>query len=107
MLKTSSHPKGQPKPASSTRSSAKGTTREGRGRGVRRGRNAGRAKPKTADELDAEMVDYFGATGTNGAAGTDGAFVNGVTQPATNGDQDLGMEEISVSVLVNFMSSSC
>lgn len=71
----------------------------GRGRGARRGRNAGRAKPKTADELDAEMSDYFGATGTNGTAGTDGAFVNGTNQPVANGEADLGMDEISVRVL--------
>lgn len=69
----------------------------GRGRGVRRGRNAGRGKPKTADELDAEMVDYFDASGANGAGGADGATTNGATQPATNGGQDLGMDEISVS----------
>lgn len=70
----------------------------GRGRGVRRGRNAGRGKPKTADELDAEMVDYFDATGANGAGGADGAATtNGASQAATNGGQDLGMDEISVS----------
>lgn len=59
-----------------TKSTNNDSTRGGRGRGrARRGRNGGRGKPKTADELDAEMADYFdagansnGNTGTNGAA---------------------------------------
>lgn len=70
----------------------------GRARGARRGRTGGRGKPKTADELDAEMVDYFDANGANGAGGADGAATtNGASQPGTNG-QDMGMDEISVSV---------
>lgn len=100
-LTTWRHPKGNPKPVTSAKISTKGTTTRdgGRGRGIRRGRNAGRAKPKTADELDAEMSDYFGATGTNGTTGTDGAFVNGTNQPIANGEADLGMDEISVRSL--------
>ena len=57
----------------------------------RHGRNAGRPKAKTADELDAEMVDYFDANAVNGAAGAEAT--NGATAPAANGDA--GMEEIS------------
>lgn len=45
------------------------------------------------------MSDYFGATGTNGTTGTDGAFVNGTNQPSANGEADLGMDEISVRIL--------
>ncbi len=45
------------------------------------------------------MSDYFGATGTNGTTGTDGAFVNGTNQPIANGEADLGMDEISVRIL--------
>lgn len=72
-------------------------TARGRGRGGRRGRNAGRSKPKTADELDAEMVDYFDAPGaTGGNNGTDGTAINGAAPAAANGE-DLGMDEISVS----------
>lgn len=72
----------KPKPAIGTKTS--GTTTNGTTRG-RPGRNRkpgrGRPKKKTAAELDAEMVDYFGV-GEGGAA-------NGTAQPAaaaTNGD---------------------
>lgn len=97
-------PKSQPKPATAVKST-NGVISRGRGRvrGVRRGRNAGRGKPKTADELDAEMVDYFDATGVNGVGGADGAATtNGASQPATNGAQDLGMDEISVSAFAGY-----
>lgn len=101
LLNISRHPKGNPKPATSAKPSTRGTTtREGgRGRGIKRERNTGRAKAKTADELDAEMSDYFGATGANGTTGTDAALVNGTNQPIANGEADLGMDEISVRTL--------
>lgn len=97
-------PKGQPKPATAAKPLAVGTATRaaarGRGRvGGRRGRNAGRAKPKTAEELDAEMMDYFDASGApaNGAVTTDAAATaNGTAQPVANGAEDLGMDEISV-----------
>ena len=68
----------------------------GRGR-PRRGRNAGRPKPKTADELDAEMADYFDPNAVNGAAtGAENApTTNGITQSTTHGAEDMGMDEIS------------
>lgn len=97
-------PKGQPKPATAAKAATDGTVtrgaERGRGRGGRRGRNAGRAKPKTAEELDAEMMDYFDASGApaNGAATTDAAATtNGTAQPAANGGEDLGMDEVLVS----------
>lgn len=95
-------PKGQPKPATAAKPATDGTATRGagRGRGGRRGRNAGRAKPKTAEELDAEMMDYFDASGApaNGAATTDAAATtNGTAQPAANGGEDLGMDEVLVS----------
>ncbi|KAJ5312626.1 hypothetical protein PENANT_c007G09116 [Penicillium antarcticum] len=34
-------------------------TAKGKGAGRRRGRNPGRGKPKTVEELDADMMDYF------------------------------------------------
>lgn len=64
----------------------------GRGRGGRRGRNAGRPKAKTADELDAEMTDYFGEP-VNGTAATEGtAATNGA---ATTNGEEVGMDDIS------------
>ena len=87
-----SRPKGaQPKQATAAKATSGEGTRGGRGgRGARRGRNAGRPKAKTAEELDAEMTDYFVANGT------DGATTNGVA-PVANGGEDLGMDEVSVS----------
>ncbi|KAL9072892.1 MAG: hypothetical protein Q9161_003263 [Pseudevernia consocians] len=90
--------KNQPKSVAA-KSATNGTaTRGGRvgGRGARRGRNAGRPKAKTADELDAEMVDYFDANAANGTAATTdaAATVNGSAAPATNGEET-GMDEIS------------
>ncbi|KAI4272424.1 MAG: hypothetical protein L6R38_006608 [Xanthoria sp. 2 TBL-2021] len=90
-----------PKPATAAKATANGAgTRDntrGRGRGGRRGRNAGRAKPKTADELDAEMTDYFDTNAANGAVqGNDGVATNGAVQPVANGADDLGMDEISL-----------
>lgn len=74
----------------STRGAGRGV-RGARGR-VRRGRNAGRPKPKTADQLDAEMTDYF----------TGGPAPNGEAAPATNGtapaaaaNEDIGMDGIA------------
>ena len=46
----------------------------------------GRAKKKTADELDAEMVDYFGA-GEGGAP-------NGTTQQAAAAGGDAMVDEV-------------
>ena len=71
--------------------STRGSGRE-RGR-AGRGRNAGRRKPKTADELDAEMVDYFDPSAANG---TDGSTTANGGQPAVNGGGNLEMDEISV-----------
>lgn len=46
------------------------------------------------------MVDYFDANAANGAATTTDAAVpvNGAAAPATNGEE-IGMDEISVSVV--------
>ncbi|KAI9809937.1 MAG: hypothetical protein M1825_000370 [Sarcosagium campestre] len=68
----------QPKGRAKTATAATGpkpvskgdATRGGRRGRTARGRNAGRGKPKSADELDAEMVDYF--VGDNAAATTNG-----------------------------------
>ncbi|MCJ1322465.1 hypothetical protein MMC15_007814 [Xylographa vitiligo] len=82
-------PKDQPKQAKASR----GENTRGRGergeRGARRGAKAGRGKPKTAQELDAEMTDYF-EVGT----GADTTAING-SGVATNGGEDLGMDGVS------------
>jgi hypothetical protein len=76
----------------------------GRGR-TRRGRNAGRGKPKTADELDAEMADYFeSADGGASAAAPANSSSGGPVHPsnvqaAVNGGVDAGMDD---GVLVSF-----
>ncbi|KAJ5194888.1 mRNA export protein mlo3 [Penicillium cinerascens] len=93
--------KSQPKPATAAKA-AKGkgktntndknaTGRNPNGR-TRKGRNPGRGKPKTVEELDAEMVDYF--TNENAPAAGN-APVNGTAPQATNAGEDLGMAEIS------------
>jgi THO complex subunit 4 len=52
------------------------------GRQPRRGRNGGRPKPKTADELDAEMADYFASN--DGNVDSNG----GAVQPVGDGAMD-------------------
>ncbi|KAF2813314.1 RNA-binding domain-containing protein [Mytilinidion resinicola] len=79
--------KSQPKPATAGRD-GKGTTR-GRGK-TARGRNAGRGKPKTADELDAEMADYFVGDAPNGdAMVTNGGAVQVPAGGDTGMDDDI------------------
>ena len=81
----------KPKSAATTKEvKASGRGTGTRGRGARRGRNAGRPKAKTADELDAEMDDYFDPNA--GAANGQMEGVNGTT--ANGGDE---MDEVSVS----------
>lgn len=100
LTKTSANPKAQPKSATAVK---KGNAKDGaKGRAAgqtgkpKRGRNP-RSKPKTAEELDAEMTDYWG--GNNPAAtsiSTNAAPTNG-TAPAAPAVEDMGMDEISVS----------
>lgn len=89
--------KSQPKPATAAKSANKnaaaGKAARGKGPRGRKGRNPGRGKPKTVEELDAEMVDYF----ANENAPAEGTAPNGTAQQAANGGEDLGMAEISVS----------
>ncbi|KAJ6036756.1 mRNA export protein mlo3 [Penicillium herquei] len=86
--------KSKPKPATAKKTAnAKVGARGGR-QGQNRGRNPGRGKPKTVEELDAEMVDYF--AGGEPAPANNAAPVNSAA-PQTNGGEDLGMAEISVS----------
>lgn len=96
---SSANPRAQPKSATATKATPNGATKTGRAAARANKAKKGR-KPKTTEELDAEMTDYWG-TNTNGApaaaataAATEG-MATGTAEPATNGE-DLGMDEISV-----------
>ena len=88
MLISNSQSKAQPKSAAAVKATTNGASVRG-GRGLDLGgRNDVINKRKTADELDAEMVDYFDAPNGDGT-------VNGNAQAAANDD---GMDEISVGI---------
>jgi len=92
--RVAANPKAKPKSATATKTSANGTTKGGRTK-PKKGR-VNRPKPKTAEELDAEMTDYFGGNmNTNGApaaAAVADGMTSGAAEPAGNGDE---MDEIS------------
>jgi hypothetical protein len=98
--------KSQPKPATAAKAA-----NTARGRGARRGRRGGarssnRPKPKTVEELDAEMVDYFAGNENGGPADANApTAANGAVQQPAAGGEDLGMAEISVSFQGTFMLS--
>ena len=107
LTKNSANAKAQPKSAVSNKASAKSVGKPGRDRAGKKARpgKSNKPKAKTAEELDAEMTDYFAST--NGAtsaqtAETSAAATNGGTQPAAN-TEDLGMDEISVADSVEFI----
>ncbi|KAL2865097.1 uncharacterized protein BJX67DRAFT_359244 [Aspergillus lucknowensis] len=82
--------KSKPKPATAAKPT---NATSGRGRRARRAvARSNRPKAKTAEELDAEMVDYFNTAGDNGAPAN---TANGAPQQPAAGE-DLGMAEISV-----------
>ncbi|EXJ55856.1 hypothetical protein A1O7_08787 [Cladophialophora yegresii CBS 114405] len=93
------NPKAQPKSATAPKKvvgkdSAKGRPAAKAGK-PKRGRNP-RPKAKTAEELDAEMTDYWGGNNPAAAAtNTDAAATNGAAPAPTTGED--AMEEISVS----------
>lgn len=78
-------PKSQPKPVSATKAGKRDR------RPARRGRNANRPKPKTAEELDAELADYLDQAGT---AANNAPAAAGTAQPAAT-NEDANMDEIS------------
>jgi THO complex subunit 4 len=98
LMQDSANPKAQPKSATATKATAKDAKgRKGKNATTKKTRTQ-RSKPKTAEELDAEMTDYFNANNNNAAAPADGAATNGAAAAAAGGD-DHGMDEISVSSL--------
>lgn len=90
LTKGSANPKAQPKSAVAKPNAKNGVKVRVAGKAGKAKPRGRKAKPKTAEELDAEMTDYFA-----GGAPTETAAVT-VTEPAAGGE-DLGMEEISVS----------
>lgn len=94
----SANPRAQPKSATVTKATTNGAAKTGRA--ARASKSKKGRKPKTAEELDAEMTDYWG-TNTNGAPAAAAAaavadgMATGGTVTAANGE-DLGMDEISV-----------
>ncbi|KAL4761152.1 putative RNA annealing protein Yra1 [Aspergillus foveolatus] len=87
--------KPQPKPATNAKNAnAARSGRGGRGRGRGGKARGNRPKPKTAEELDAEMVDYFNASNENGASAEVNAAAGSAPQQPAAGE-DLGMAEIS------------
>ncbi|KAM0712763.1 hypothetical protein Q7P35_000210 [Cladosporium inversicolor] len=79
--------KGAAKGQKGTANAAAGTAKAGANK--KKAGRAGKPKAKTAEELDAEMQDYFGGNETNGAA----APAAPQAAPATN--DDANMDEIS------------
>lgn len=69
----------QPKAVTTGKAAATGN------KGAKKGRGARRAKPKSSEELDAEMADYFGKE--NGDAG----MSNG--GPVQSNNADVGMDD--------------
>ncbi len=63
----------------------------GRARGGRGGSGVARSKPKTAEELDQEMSDYFVGGTTNAASATAPAANGNATATANGGD--IGMDD--------------
>lgn len=98
LTKPSANPKAQPKSATTVKKAdakdgAKGRVAGGR---KRQGRNP-RPKAKTAEELDAEMTDYWGGNNPSAAAAPAEATATNVTAaPAATAGDDM-VDEISVS----------
>lgn len=91
LTKTSANPKAQPKSATAKKVDPKDKKKPGQAKPARKAKNP-RPKPKTAEELDADMTDYWNVGGNNAAAPpADGAAATGTAA----GPSD-AMEEISV-----------
>lgn len=97
LTRTSANPKAQPKSAVNVKKATAKDGAKGRGAGKdakpKRGRNA-RPK-KTAEELDAEMTDYWGGNNPSATGTTPAATANGTNPAPAGGDE--AMDEISVS----------
>jgi len=87
--RVAANPKAQPKSAVAKPNAKNGVkARTAAKAGKAKPKRLTKAKPKTAEELDAEMTDYFAGNGTTETTAV------AATEPAAAGE-DLGMEEIS------------
>jgi len=94
LTKISANPKAQPKSATSTKASTKDAGKKGKAGKARPRRN--KPKPKTAEELDAEMTDYWGNTiNTSAVANATGTHTERQDNAAVAGGEELAMDEIS------------
>ena len=103
LTRTSANPKAQPKSATTTKANANGTGKKAANKARKRGKNATRPKPKTVEELDADMANYYTNNGSTTMTDANGTM-NGNAQPAATGGEDLGMDEISVSSSIEFIT---
>ena len=100
LTKTSANPKAQPKSATAVKKVTAKDGTKGRSAGKpgkpKRARTS-RPKPKTAEELDAEMTDYWGGNNPSAVGAAAEVTAPNGTAPAVNTGDDMGMDEISVS----------
>lgn len=98
LTKTSANPKAQPKSATAVKKDSKDGAKGRAGKPARkRAARSARPKPKNAEELDAEMTDYWGGNNPSAvSAPAETAGVNGNAAPAAANADD-AMDEISVS----------
>ncbi|KIX04376.1 uncharacterized protein Z518_05244 [Rhinocladiella mackenziei CBS 650.93] len=98
--RVAANPKAQPKSATAVKKVSGKDGTKGRSAGKpgkpKRGRSS-RPKPKTAEELDAEMTDYWGGNNPSAVGASNEAATANGTAPAANTGDDMGMDEISVS----------
>ncbi|KIW11858.1 hypothetical protein PV08_09131 [Exophiala spinifera] len=96
--RVAANPKAQPKSATAVKKDTKDGAKGRAGKPARkRAARSARPKPKTAEELDAEMTDYWGGNNPSAvAAPADTTGNNGNAAPAAANADD-AMDEISVS----------
>ncbi|KAK5939395.1 RNA-binding RNA annealing protein [Knufia obscura] len=87
--RVAANPKAQPKSATTKKNDPKAKNKAGKGKPERKAKNA-RPKPKTAEELDAEMTDYWAGGAGPAAGAAEGSAATGAAAPASD-----AMEEIS------------
>lgn len=90
LTKTSANPKAQPKSATAKKADPRDKKKPGQGKPARKAKNP-RPKPKTAEELDADMTDYW----TTNSGGVAAAPAEGATATGAAAGPSDAMEEIS------------